>query len=112
MKNNKTLRKEIRLTQEEYDMIRNQFEEAGCSNFSEYIRTVSASKVILSLNPEFQKKILLLMGNLTSNMNQIAIAGNMGRTIYKSDIDELKRKVEELCRLLVSILAELQKLKH
>ena len=112
MKSNKTIRKEIRLTRDEYDQIRKLCEESGCKNLSEYIRSISLNKVILNLNPEFQKKMLSLMSNLTSNMNQIAIRVNEHRNIYQVDVDELKGKVEELCRLQVSILSELQKLKR
>ncbi|MDD6824834.1 MAG: hypothetical protein PUE12_01730 [Oscillospiraceae bacterium] len=102
----------FRATDDEYKDIESNSISSGYTTVSAYVRAVALEKLVVQFNPNIQKKMLSLMSNLTSNMNQVAIRVNEHRNIYQVDIDELKGKVEELCRLQVSILSELQKLKH
>ena len=97
-------------TPEEYETLKLRCKESECHNLNEYIRSVSLEKLIVKFSPDIQKRILMLMSNISNNMNQIAIRVNENRNIY--DIDELKEKVDELCQLQVFILSELRKLKH
>lgn len=108
----RTIRKEVLYTPEEYETLKLRCKESECHNLNEYIRSVSLEKLIVKFSPDIQKRILMLMSNISNNMNQIAIRVNENRNIYQVDIDELKEKVDELCQLQVFILSELRKLKH
>jgi hypothetical protein len=88
------------LTPDEYSYLKLKCDLAGVSQ-SDFLRMVALEKVIKSkANPEELKKIRAELGQIGSNINQIAKAVNQGKRFREEDFkkltDQLLEKLEEL----------------
>lgn len=52
-----------------------------------------------------------LIGNVASNINQIAVRVNSTNKIYEEDFEEIEKGQEEIWRQLKSLRLQLQKVK-
>lgn len=66
--------------------------------------------IIYSFNYEVDyrelKEVVSQLGKIGNNINQIARRINETRSIYKNDIDELKKEFDKICRSLESMLSK------
>lgn len=54
------------------------------------------------------RDIATQLAKIGNNINQIAKRANETRSIYQTDIDELKKEFKEICRLQESMQSKLQ----
>ena len=87
---NKTRTMHIRLSDKEYDLIKQKMAEANMSNMSRYMLKMAIDGMIINLDMPELKEIAALMKHNGNNLNQIAKRLNEGRSIYAADISEIK----------------------
>jgi len=85
---------------------------AGIRNREAYIRKMILDGYIVWLDLSDVRKMVQLLSNATSNLNQIAKRANETRSIFESDIKDLQEHYEKLWGQAESILRGLSKIKR
>jgi len=85
---------------------------AGIRNREAYIRKMILDGYIVRLDISDIRKMVQLLSNATSNLNQIAKRANETRSVYESDINDLQAHYEKLWVQAEAILRGLAKLKQ
>ena len=100
----------LRVSQDEYDLIRQKMAQCDCINMSAYLRKMAIDGLIVKLDMSELKEILRLLQYNGNNINQIAKRLNEGDGIYISDISDIKDKQAEILKLIREIYLKLLKL--
>ena len=103
---------QIRLTESEYEAINRKFHNSGSKSRSEFIRTMIFEGCIVHLDEEKLDKIYKLVGNISNNINQIAVRVNSTNKIYAEDIINIKEGQEKIWQQLNSLQSRLLRLKR
>lgn len=101
----------FRISENELAQISANAKKAGARSIAQYLRVLGTHELCLNYNEETQRKMLILISRISSNVNQIAARINKTGNIYEEDIKEIKRGFEEIWQRQASILSMLQKLK-
>ena len=100
----------LRVSQEEYNLIKQKMVQCGCINMSAYLRKMAIDGLIVNLDMPEMKEILRLLRYNGNNINQIAKRLNTEEDIYISDITDIKEKQTEILKLIREIYLKLLKL--
>jgi hypothetical protein len=84
------IRKEIKLTEKENQMIRAKMLQAGTTNFSMYARKMLIDGYVIKRDFSELRALTKELANLARNINQIALRANETRNIYEQDIKDLQ----------------------
>ena len=93
----------LRVSQDEYDLIRQKMKQSGCVNMSAYLRKMAIDGLIVKLDMPEMKEILRLLQYNGNNINQIAKRLNADEGIYASDVADIKGKQAEILKLIREI---------
>ncbi|SFG07032.1 mobilisation protein (MobC) [Lachnospiraceae bacterium C7] len=74
---------------------------------SSYIRKIAINGYLISLDLSDLKEIRRLLSISSNNLNQYAKRANETGSIYKTDIEELKKQQDELWEMLREIMSRL-----
>ena len=98
MSDNRKRKKQIiiRLTDEEHELLLQRMHSTGMINMSAYIRKMALTGYILRMDFYEVRETLRLVANATSNINQIARVANETRSMYASDMIQLREEVGKL----------------
>ena len=94
------IRKEIRLNEQELNLIQHKMRQLGTHNFGAYARKMLIDGYIIKVNYTEQKKLAAAVSRVASNINQICRRINQTGRFYAADIAELKARQEEIWSLL------------
>lgn len=94
------IRKEIRLNEQELNLIQHKMRQLGTHNFGAYTRKMLIDGYIIKVNYTEQKKLAAAVSRVASNINQICRRINQTGRFYAADIAELKARQEEIWLLL------------
>ena len=94
------IRKEIRLNEQELNLIQHKMRQLGTHNFGAYTRKMLIDGYIIRVNYTEQKKLAAAVSRVASNINQICRRINQTGRFYAADISELKARQEEIWSLL------------
>lgn len=94
------IRKEIRLNEQELNLIQHKMRQLGTHNFGAYTRKMLIDGYIIKVNYTEQKKLAAAVSRVASNINQICRRINQTGRFYAADIAELKARQEEIWSLL------------
>ena len=112
-KNNKrNLFLKIRVSQEEMDAINHKFQNSGMKSKSEFIRAMIFQGYIVNIDENDLKAIFNLMSNISNNINQIAIRVNRTGNVYKEDLEQIEKGLNEIWQPLRFFQSQLLKLKR
>lgn len=87
---------------EEKKLIRQKMFLSKTKNMSAYLRKMAIDGMILNVDTTWQKKQFEEMHKIGINMNQLAKVANTVGSASSEDIQELKRMLQELWRILKS----------
>jgi len=102
----------IRLTEEERDLIAEKMVAAGIHNREAYLRKMVCDGYIVRLDLTDVREMVRLLSNATSNLNQIAKRANETRSVYESDIRDLQENYDRLWEQAEAILRSLAKIQR
>ena len=97
----------IRVSPEERRQIKARMDEMGIKNMSAYMRKMAIDGYSIILDLSDVKEAVHLLRSASNNMNQYAKKANETDSIYKADIDDMKKRQEEIWILMKEILARL-----
>lgn len=102
----------VRLSESERDLITEKMALAGIRNREAYMRKMILDGYVVRLDLGDVRKMVQLLSNATSNLNQIARRANETRSIYESDIRDIQAHYEKLWEQAEAILRGLAKIKR
>ena len=94
----------FRVSEEELKIISERMKLAEIQNRETYIRKMVLCGYILNVDFSDLRKMIVLLGNATNNLNQIAKRVNISNNIYKDDIKELQENYNKLWEMSKNIL--------
>ena len=98
---------QVYLTEEENELLQEKMKLANIKNKSEYVRRMITDGYILEVNFPELKEYNFLLSKVSTNVNQIAHRINETHSIYKTDIDELKKEIDKIWQLQRSMVSKL-----
>ena len=98
----------IRFTESEYREIENKCQQFGYRSKSTYVRDCVKARVDLMVDKADFSETNRLIKSVSNNINQIAVRLHSTGRFYAEDLLEIKRGVNEIWRLLLSIQSKQQ----
>lgn len=84
------------VSKEERKQIESKMEQLGVKNMSAYLRKMALNGYYIKLDLSDLKEILRLLRYCSNNLNQYAKKANETDSIYKADIEDLKKRQDEI----------------
>ena len=100
----------FRVSQGEYDLIRQKMKQSSCVNMSAYLRKMAIDGLIVKLDIPEMKEIPRLLSYNGNNINQIAKRLNESKTVYSGEIAEIKENQAEILEIIREVYLKLLKL--
>ena len=100
----------IRVTDEERSCILDKMYGMGIHSLSAYIRKMALDGYCLNLDLPQLRRMAYLLQNCSNNLNQVAKRVNESGKIYSEDIEELRKRMDELIDIDKQILSKVAKL--
>ena len=97
----------VRISDEDKQRIQAKMQEAGIRNMSAYIRKMALDGICVKLDLTDVRQLVTLLRRCSNNMNQYAKKANETGSIYASDIEDLRIRLEEIWELARQSLARL-----
>ncbi|MDR3090716.1 MAG: plasmid mobilization relaxosome protein MobC [Clostridiales bacterium] len=95
------------VTADERAMIQKRMEQSGIKNMRSYLLRMAVDGRIIHIELDSVKEMTRLLSNATSNINQIARRVNETGSIYAADVEDLRRRYDELWAQTKVILKKL-----
>ena len=83
---------QLRLSADERKAIEERMAKIGVKNFSAYLRKMALNGYYIVLDLSDVKELLRLLRICSNNLNQYAKKANETDSIYKADIEDLKKR--------------------
>ena len=109
-KRNRTEQIKFWATPEEKDLILKKMELYGTGNMGAYLRKMAIDGYVIKLELPDLKEMIRLLGIANNNINQIARSLNSTGRIYKTDIQEIRDRIDGLYDYARKILDSLAKI--
>ena len=103
----KTKRFEMRLSDREYEMIREKMKLSKMQNMSAFMRKMSLDGMVINLELNELKIITSLMKYIGNNMNLIARKLNESKNIYCEDFKMIEEKQDKILKILKQLYLKL-----
>ena len=101
------IRVDLRISQEEYDLIQERMDKAGTTNMSAYIRKLALNGYVLHVDLAPVKELVSLQKRCANNLNQIAVRVNTYGGINTQEITALQRDYIALWNPLADLITRL-----
>ena len=100
----------IRLSENERKQIKEKMEVCNIKNMSAYILKMAIDGMVINLDMPELKEISRLLRYNGNNINQIAKRLNEGKSVYASDIADIKEKQTQITDMVREIYLKLSKI--
>ena len=97
----------VRVSQAEYDLIKERMTEAGTNNMAAFVRKMSLNGYVLHVDLSPVKELVSLQRRCAANINQIAVNANTYGGIYPHEIATLQKDYASLWEPLSTLLKQL-----
>ena len=97
----------VRLSDSEYNRMKQKMEEVNISNLSAYGRKMVLDGYCVNLDLQDVKEMVSLLRRCSNNLNQYAKRANETGNIYSEDIKDLQNRLEEIWNVAKEIMARL-----
>lgn len=92
----------FRVTEYEYNLIQQKFEESGKKTLREYLMDVGINGYVIKVDYTEIKALAHEINKIGVNINQIAHKVNSENQVYKTDIEEVQEDIDLIWRMLRS----------
>ena len=96
----------VRVTEDERTLIEEKMKQIPTMNLSAYSRKMLINGYIIVLDLQEVKAHTAQLQKIGGNLNQITKRINKTRRIYDTDMDKLKRLMDEVCKLERQLLLQ------
>ena len=105
--NNKERQLHFRVSDEEYELIRQKMEQCGITSLRAYMRKIAIDGMIVNLQIPELREISQMLGYNGKNLNRIARKLNSSKAVYAEDFADIKAKQNEITNLVRKIYFKL-----
>ena len=98
----------FKTTEAEDKVIQQKMKAFGITNQSAYLRTMALKGYLLKVNLPEIRELIRLMKNLTNNVNQIARKLNEQGSVYETEMDDIRQRLDELWDITNQLLFRLE----
>ena len=98
------------VNEKEEALIKEKMKKAGFKSISQYLRKMAIDGYTIMLDLSDMKEALRLLRIMSNNLNQYAKKANESGSVYQSDIEDLKRRHEEIFNVMKEVLIHLSAL--
>ena len=98
------------VTEQEREMIQRRMAQTGIQNMRAYLLKMAVDGRVIHVELDSVKEMVRLLSNATSNINQIAKRANETGNIYRRDVEELRKRYDEIwaqAKLILRKLADI-----
>lgn len=106
----KIRRIDLRISEQEYELILQKMKQSKSTNLSAYMIKMAIDGMVINLNMPELKEVASLLRYNGNNINQIAKRLNGSKSVYASDIEDIKEKQEQISDMVKKIFFKLSKL--
>lgn len=106
----KIRRIDLRISEQEYELILQKMKQSKSTNLSAYMIKMAIDGMVINLNMPELKEVASLLRYSGNNINQIAKRLNESKSVYASDIEDIKEKQEQISDMVKKIFFKLSKL--
>lgn len=98
----------FKTTVAEDTVIQQKMKAFGITNQSAYLRAMALKGYLLKVNLPEIRELIRLMKNLTNNVNQIARKLNEQGSVYETELDDIRQRLDELWDITNQLLSRLE----
>jgi len=109
-KRNRDINVSFRVTEQERKMIEKKMELAGIRSLRAYMLKMAVDGYVVQLDLAGVREMVSLLRVTANNMNQIAKRANETRSVYESDIEDLRVRYDKLWEQAGGILKKLSEI--
>ena len=109
-KRNRDINVSFRVTEQEREMIEKKMELAGIRSLRAYMLKMAVDGYVVQLDLAGVREMVSLLRVTANNMNQIAKRANETRSVYESDIEDLRVRYDKLWEQAGGILKKLSEI--
>lgn len=106
----KIRRIDLRISEQEYELILQKMKQSKSTNLSAYMIKMAIDGMVINLDMPELKEVSSLLRYNGNNINQIAKRLNESKSVYASDIEDIKEKQEQISDMVKKIFFKLSKL--
>ena len=103
-KRKRDIQLKFRVTPQEREMIETKMAQFGTTNMAAYLRKMAIDGYIIYTDTADIKAFTKELSAIGRNINQIAKRINAGGSVYQSDMDEIRERLDEIWQLQRRIL--------
>lgn len=103
----RTVRRELALSEEEWEMVQLKMAQVGTTNFSAYARKMLIDGYVFHRDFSELRALTKELANLARNINQIAFRANETRNIYAGDVEDIRRDYMNVKRAVTERLVKM-----
>lgn len=104
----KIRRIDLRISEQEYELILQKMKQSKSTNLSAYMIKMAIDGMVINLNMPELKEVASLLRYNGNNINQIAKRLNESKSVYASDIEDIKEKQEQISDMVKKIFLSFQ----
>lgn len=109
-KRTKSINLHFMVNEEENELIKRHMEQSGIKSLRAYLLKMAVDGRIIHVELDSVREMVRLLSNATNNINQIARRVNETGNVYSADLDDLRKRFEELWEQTKEILRRLSAL--
>ncbi|MEY8440720.1 plasmid mobilization protein [Anaerotruncus colihominis] len=94
--NKKSVRTEFVMSEQDAELVRERMAKLGITNLSAYLRKMAVDGYIIHLDMSDIQEMIRLLRICSNNLNQYARRANETGSIYASDVDDLRTRLDSL----------------
>lgn len=92
----KTVRVEFVMSEQEAELVKGRMAELGITNLSAYLRKMAVDGYIIHLDMSDIQEMIRLLRICSNNLNQYTRRANETGSIYATDVDDLRTRLDSL----------------
>ena len=103
----RNIRIQLRVTEQEKDLIEQKMQELGTQNTEAYLRKMAIDGLIIHLDTTDVRELVRLLRVTSNSLNQLTKRAHETGNIYSEDIEDLRKSYDELWGIAEEIMLRL-----
>ena len=96
----------LRLSDDEYRILKGKTKACNYRDMSDTMRHLIIEGMLYEVDYSYLREYNIQLGKIGNNINQVVHRANETRSIYQTDVNELKKEMDEVWRLQKSMLSK------
>ena len=103
----RTIRLQLRVTEQERELIAQKMTELGTKNTEAYLRKMAIDGLIIHLDTTDVRELVRVLRVTSNSLNQLAKRANETGNVFRADIEDLRQSYDKLWGIAEEIMVRL-----